>query len=144
MALFEHLEADMSSNGLAPEDVQPQDIPFTRVTDAEMPEPKKTGRNSKIKTELTGMYTAAGLAVFAFDQPLGQLIAENAENCATAWDELAKSNPAVKRALENLLQTSAYTAIIAAHMPIAVAVATKYVPYLRDSYETIFHQENAE
>lgn len=142
MALFGNVEADTQNGFDMSEDTEPKSIPFTQIDDAPMPEPKKTGRSSKIKTEMQNIYTAAGIAVFAFDQPLGSLIADNAENCAVAWDELAKTNPNVKRMLENFMQTSAYGSIIAAHMPIAVAVATKYVPHLRNTYETVFNQEN--
>lgn len=141
MALFGEVTAD-TLNGEDLEDVAPKNgVPFTQIDDVPMPDPKKSGRPSKIKTEVQNLYTAAGLGIYPFDNVLGALIADNAENCAVAWDELAKKNPAIKRTLEKLLETSAYGTLIAAHMPIAVAVATKYVPNLRETYEQVFAQQ---
>ena len=121
-------------------DTSPKSVPFTQLDDVPMPDSKKAGRPSRIKVEVQNLYMAAGLGVYPFDNAIGSLLADNAENCAVAWDELAKKNPSIKRTLEKLLETSAYGTLIAAHMPIAVAVATKYVPHLRDTYEQVFAQ----
>lgn len=141
MALFGEVTAD-TLNGEDLEDVAPKNgVPFTQIDDVPMPDQKKSGRPSKIKTEVQGLYTALAVGIYPFDNAIGSLIAESAEDCAVAWDELAKKNPAIKRTLEKLLETSAYGALIAAHMPIAVAVATKYVPNLRETYEQVFAQQ---
>lgn len=143
MALFGEVTADFNSDGL--EDVAPKNgIPFTQIDDVPPPDPKKSGRPSKIKVEVQNLYMAAGLGIYPFDNAIGALIADNAENCAVAWDELAKKNASIKHALERLLETSAYGTLIAAHMPILVAVATKYVPHLRETYESVFAQAETE
>jgi len=136
-ALFENLEADLGDTDDL--DTPPKEVPFTQADGFEPPKGAKP-RETKIKKEVQSLYTAAALAVFPFDQFIGSQIAENAENCAVAWDELARQNPQVKKMLESLIQTSAYGTIIAAHMPIIVAIATKYVPQLRHVYESNFRE----
>ena len=124
----------MNVDDLNFETIAPKDIPFTQADDFEPPTKPKP-RTTKLRKEIENIYALSAMAVFPFDPYIGNLLADNAENCATAWDELAARNPRVKKLLESLTQTSAYGAVIAAHLPIAVAVATKYVPQLRDSYE---------
>lgn len=113
------------------------DVPFTQADGFEPPKPP-TKKKTRLRDDIMGLYAAMGLGIFPFDQYVGTLVSENAENCAIAWEDLAAKNPAVKRALESILTTGAYSAVIAAHMPIAVAVATKYIPGLREQYEAAF------
>lgn len=88
-----------------------------------------------LKPALTQMYAGIGLAVIPFDPSCGRIIIENAETCASSLDELAKTNPAVRRVLLSLVTTSAWGAVMMAHAPILMAVAMHHVPALRDKQE---------
>lgn len=87
---------------------------------------------SGLKGPLTNMYTGLGLSLSMVDRNCGQAIVESAEDCAEAWEELAKRNPKVRRALLMLLETSDVTKIIIAHAPIMMAVASHHVPFVRE------------
>lgn len=108
----------------------------TTFLDAE-PTPIEFGkrRTPKLEGELMALYGTLALAVSPFDPGMGSVIFENSEQCAHSLAELAKKNPRVKRVLESMLETSAWSAVIAAHLPIAVYAATKYIPTLRDKLE---------
>lgn len=103
-------------------------------TDFDLPTQKK-GRQSQLQRELANMYSLAGVAVFQFNPPLAQTILAQADPCAESLYKLAQQNPKIKRALESLTQTSAWGAVIIAHLPIAIHVATAYVPALRENFE---------
>lgn len=77
------------------------------------------------------MYTGLGLGIGMVDPHCGMVIVENAETCAEAWEELAKKNPKVRRALLMLLETSDVTKIVIAHAPIMMALATHHVPFVQ-------------
>lgn len=102
--------------------------------DFELPQQKK-GRQSTLQKELANMYALAGVAVFQFNPPLAQTIIAQSDPCAESLYKLAQQNPTIKRALESLTQTSAWGAVIIAHLPIAIHVATAYVPALRENFE---------
>lgn len=123
----------------------PKNVPFTQVDEPiELPTGTTKGRNTALKKSLEETYALLGTSVFMFDQQIGLTIIQKAPDCAAALDELARTNPAVKKALMKLMETSVYAAVISAHAPIVVAVATKYVPYLRDSYEQTVENSNTE
>jgi hypothetical protein len=109
--------------------------PFTKL-DPELPPTSK--RTTKIAKELANMYTMVGTTVYMVNPRIGVTIINKADDCASALDDLARTNPRVRRALERMLTTSAYSAVITAHLPIVVAVATEYVPFIRDAYEQSF------
>lgn len=51
------------------------------------------------------------------------VVRSNAENIAHAWDEWAKTSPAVRRLLYPLLNVAGGAKVVAAHLPILMAVA---------------------
>ncbi len=71
---------------------------------------------------LTQIYAMMGMGVSLRDQHCGQIIVMQASDCARAWDQLAKENPAVRKALASLTMASAWTPVIMSHLPIALAV----------------------
>ena len=103
-------------------------------TPVEVPIPDTKKRASNLQKNLQDMYVMLGIGIAPFDEQTATVILDNSERCASSLDDLAKKNPAVKRALEGLMTTSAYGAVIAAHLPILVTVATKYIPPVRDRY----------
>lgn len=148
MALFE----DDDDSGVAPEtgtvfhvkqepepewddedDVEPIEHNDIRNTPVSMPDFKK-GRTAKLQKDLEGLYTMIGTGIFPFDNQVGVVVLESAPNCASSLYDLAQKNPRLRKQLESLLSAGAYGAVISAHLPIAVIIATKYVPSLRDSY----------
>lgn len=82
-----------------------------------------------IKAGMTQLYTMAGLAVSMVPtqspvpQAVGLQMGAQAEQCAAAWEQLAKENPRVREALEQLLTVSSVGVLIAAHAPIVTAGA---------------------
>jgi len=138
---FSDFAGDLEDNDTPdiPEDVAPKDVPRTEhvnIVDTPVEMPTGTGkkRRSPLQIQLEGTYQMLGTGVFMFDNQLGVTIMNQAESCAESLADVASKNPAVKRALEGALATSAWGAVIAAHLPIAVHVATKYVPQIRERY----------
>lgn len=124
-----------------PEDEPPFEHHDIRTTPISLPESKKA-RASKLQKELSALYTMIGTGIFPLDQQVGGIIIQQSESCASALSDLAAQNPRVRRALENLLTAGAYTAVISAHLPIAVMIATKYIPPVRDNYGKLIDQMN--
>lgn len=85
--------------------------------------PTPTARQGKYVDSLKEIYGYAGMAITVVDPICGAAILESAEQCATSVDELAYKNPAVRRVIESITQTSVIGAVVAAHMPILLAVA---------------------
>lgn len=115
-------------------DAEPIEHNDIRNTPVSMPEFGKKTRTAQLQKDLEGLYTMLGTGIFPFDQQVGVTIIDSAPNCASSLYELAQKNPRLKRQLTSLLSAGAYGAVISAHLPIAVVIATKYVPSLRDSY----------
>lgn len=112
--------------------------PKTSNGRAKMPKmPKATPSLPKggLRQPLENMYTGLGMAVMVVDQHCGQTIIDNAPECAKAMEELAKTNPAVRRLLMKLVSTSALGTVIAAHSPILMAIAMHHVPMLKANQE---------
>lgn len=121
-----------------PEDISPEsvDVDDFRTTPVSLPEREKR-RKTKLQKALQDLYVAVGTGVFPFDQQLGTVIVQQAEECARALTELSATSPTIRRALEALIETSAWGTVIIAHMPILVMIATKYVPAVRDNYSHV-------
>ena len=96
------------------------------------PIPPKPRPGTLVKP-LTDLYTSIGTMMAPFDQPCGMAIVANAEPCAIAMENLARENPAVRRALLAMVETSIWGQVIAAHAPILVTVFMHHNPKLRDA-----------
>lgn len=88
--------------------------------------PVSRAKKGAFTEPLMQMYGIAGMAVFMRDQHCGQAIFDNAEKCAEALDELAYQNEAVRRVMDALVSTTAIGTVIAAHVPIIMAVASHH------------------
>lgn len=88
-----------------------------------------------LRKPLEDMYTGMGMMMMPFDPSCGKVIIEAAPRCAETLDELAKTNPAVRRILISLVTTSALGAVIMAHAPILMAIAMHHIPQLREKQE---------
>ncbi len=87
-------------------------------------------RPGSLKKPLQDMYGTIGMTVALFDPVCGQAILANAEACAIALENMARENEAVRRVIMSLVQTSIWGQLIAAHMPILLAIAMHHVPAL--------------
>lgn len=82
---------------------------------------------------LTDLYVAIGTMLLPITVPVGTAFVQNAGACAESLDELARTNPAVRRVLMSLLTTGAWGKVIAAHFPIILAIGVTYSPAVRAS-----------
>lgn len=96
------------------------------------PKPRATKDDATLKKALTELYTAGGMMLAPFDAQCGMAVVNSADPCADALVKLAAENDAVRRALSSLTQTSAWGGVIAAHLPIIMAVSAHHVAGIRD------------
>lgn len=82
---------------------------------------------------LIEMYGFVALAIMPFDAECAMAIMQAAPKAAESLNELSKVNPSVKRVLIMLTQTSAWGAVITAHLPIIIAVSVHHIPAVRES-----------
>lgn len=121
-------------------DTEPIEHNDIRNTPVELPTVLKgKGRTPSLQKELESWYMMIGTGVFPFDPQVATVILSQAPQCAEALNDLAMKNPRVKRALQSMLTAGAYGAVITAHLPIAVILATKYTP-LGEQYGAFLSQ----
>jgi hypothetical protein len=84
---------------------------------------------------LEELYTGIGLMMMPFDPSCGRVIIEAAPACAKSLNDMANTNPAVRRLLISLLSTSAMGAVVMAHAPIVMAIAMHHIPALKSKQE---------
>jgi hypothetical protein len=124
-SLSDRMKARIEESRNRPESL-PRKKTSTRSTVREPP-----AKPGEFVAPLVEFYTMAGMAVAVMDkkdQVCGPAIAESAQQCAEAWDNLAQKNPAVRKALRSLLSASAVGAIVTAHLPIMIAILTQHMP----------------
>lgn len=85
-------------------------------------------RPGVIANGMTRVYAQTGAMVGMFDMQCGSAIMENAENVGKAWENLAKQNPAVRRALMTLMTGNALFEIVTAHTPMILAIMAHHGP----------------
>jgi hypothetical protein len=88
-----------------------------------------------IATGVNKLYRRAGKIVRAMDADVGEAIIQAARNTAdpgepddsvgAAWDELAKTNPRIRRFLLKCVAGGAWGQLVMAHAPIAMAIVMK-------------------
>jgi hypothetical protein len=100
------------------------------VRDEEAPPEYRAGILVK---PLTDLYVAIGTMLLPITTPVGTAFVQNAQPCAESLDELARTNPAVRKVLMSLLTTGAWGKVIAAHFPILLAIGVTYSPAVRAS-----------
>lgn len=89
--------------------------------------PKTRKNNTQLKQSVTELYTSVGMMVVPFDQNCGMVVVNSADGCADALVKAAEENDALMRALQGLVATSAWGGVIAAHLPIIMAVMAHHV-----------------
>ena len=99
------------------------------------PKPMPKAPVGGLRKPLEDMYTGLGMMMMPFDPSCGKVIIDAAPRCAETLDDLAKTNPAVRRILISLVTPSALGAVIMAHAPILMAIAMHHIPALRERQE---------
>lgn len=91
-------------------------------------EPKETPpyRKGALVEPIANLYGLGAMVLAPFDPNCAQTLMVNAQNCAVAWDELAKENESVRRILHALVETSAWGKVAIAHVPLLVGVAVHH------------------
>src|ERR1035441_2739000 len=82
-------------------------------------------RAGVIAKGMTVLYQRAGKLIRAWDRDIGQTVIDCAEDCGSAWDDLAKVNPRIRRALMKMIKGGAMGQILMAHAPIGMAIIMK-------------------
>lgn len=83
--------------------------------------------------DLEELYSTLGLLLLPLDAECGMAVIEAAPKCAESLNALAAKNPAVRRVLVAITQTSAWGGVIAAHAPLILAISIHHVPAVRNS-----------
>jgi hypothetical protein len=91
------------------------------------PEPKPTPpyREGMFVKPMEEMYGILAMVAMPFNRGIGMTIAQQAHDCAEAWDYAAKESPAVRRVLNSVVQASVFGKLAAAHAPILMALAAQ-------------------
>lgn len=112
---------DSQSSGSIGSDTKPP-----RNSKSDAPKQNKY-RQGELAKALTRTYGSVGMMLFPFDSQCGSTILENSEEMANSLEQLAKENDAVKRVLEKMVATGAWTAVIGAHLPVVMSIANHHV-----------------
>lgn len=88
--------------------------------------PIRKGSRS-LEARIDGFIGGIGALTYPFDQICGGAILEQSHELAAALDALARENPKVKQTLERMLTGGAWSGVILAAAPIALAVAGHHV-----------------
>lgn len=107
------------------------------------PPPPKP-RTGQLVKPLTDLYVTIGTIMMPFDSVCGGAIIASAPKCAEAVENLARENPAIRRAVLALVETSVWGQVIAAHAPIFVAIAVHHVPAVKNGMATMAGKITAE
>lgn len=101
-------------------------------------------REGQLVKPLTDFYVSIGMMVFAVDQVCGQSIINSAEQCARALETMARENPAARRFIYGLVETSVWGQMMAAHAPIIMTIAAHHSSKMNAAFTgaTLPVQEN--
>jgi hypothetical protein len=115
----------------APDDARKPPKSGSRAPSAPIP-PYRSG---VIAAGVNKLYRRAGKIVRAMDADIGEAIIQSARNTAdpgeaddsvgAAWDELAKTNPRIRRFLLKAVAGGAWAQLVMAHAPIGMAIVMK-------------------
>ena len=101
-----------------------------KVTAATAPPMPRKGNLAK---QFTQLYTSLGTFLMPFDAACGGAIINAAPKCGEAMENLARENPAVRKALLAMVETSVWGQVIMAHAPIMLAIAIHHVPAVKNN-----------
>jgi len=106
-----------------------------KTAEAKPPTPAPPYKAGVIATGVNRLYRRAGKIVRAMDEDIGEAIIQSARNTAdagepddsvgAAWEELAKTNPRIRKFLLKIIAGGAWGQLVMAHAPIAMAIVMK-------------------
>jgi hypothetical protein len=90
----------------------------------------RTTAADKMELKLAEFFATIGLVTSAFNQVDGFIIVENSKSLAMSWTALAQENPTVKRAINGLLETGAWSAALMASAAVVIPILDNhgYIP----------------
>jgi hypothetical protein len=90
----------------------------------------RTTAADKMEAKLVEFFSTIGLVTSAFNQVDGFIIVENSKSLAMSWTALAQENPTVKRAINGLLETGAWSAALMASAAVVIPILDNhgYIP----------------
>lgn len=102
-------------------------------------------RASRLKEPVERGYVFAGKVALAKDPGLGLLLMDQAEACAVAWDQLAKSNATVRKVITFLVDLQNKGGVAGAHTPFLLYGADRLgllerVPLLGELFTRLIQQ----
>lgn len=80
-----------------------------------------------VKAGFEELYGAIGTIVMLKDPHCGMAVIQSAADAADALEELAKTNPSIRRVLMSVIATNSYGKVIAAHLPILMAIFAHHI-----------------
>lgn len=83
--------------------------------------------NKQDLDQLQSYYTAIGIMLMPINAGAATAVVQNSDECVAAWEDLAKQNDNVRRALLGIIEGGAWSKVIMAHMPIALAFVPGHV-----------------
>lgn len=81
----------------------------------------KESKDAEILEQLEAFYATIGLAISIVHPSGGQAIVEQAGSAASGWLALSEKNTKLRATLEKSLEVSAWSGVVVAHVPIALA-----------------------
>ncbi len=90
-------------------------------------------RKGHLARQFTQLYVSLGTFMLPIDAACGGAVINAAPKCGEAIENLARENPADRKALLAMVETSVWGQVIVAHAPIMLAIAIHHVPAVRDN-----------
>jgi hypothetical protein len=85
-----------------------------------------------ITAGISQLYGQVGMFVGMFDKECGSAIVTNAQAMGASLEAAAKESPAMQEFLNKMITTSVWGQVIAAHLPVVMAISMHHVPAIRD------------
>lgn len=99
-----------------------------KTTAAKKPAPAPPASQAKKLCEpLPDLYRMIGMGVATVDEQCGLEIASRADSLGESWLQLAETSPGFRRFLNRLNQANGWGGVLAAHLPLAIAIASHHV-----------------
>jgi hypothetical protein len=111
-----------------PASVKPPKAASTKPPKQDSPPPREPSKETRgrppiLQKQLEEMFLALGMGASVIGDPFdGEVIAENAHELAEAWHKLAQQNSAVKKALEAMMQTGAWSGVLMTTAAVAIPI----------------------
>lgn len=110
-----------------------RNIHLSRMHGIKVSSPGSGGGTRKVRTtnvnlepEIQAMFGVIAMAVSFYNQKDGMVILQNSAQMATAWAELARTNPHVAKVLKTMTQGSAWGGVAMATLPVVIGIMANH------------------